>query len=80
MNWWLVANHLKHGMMTIRPANTSAKEMGQDAMAGMDMPGTKTEMSMGAGGSTRPPVPVMSLLSFLALIAGVAISFLLRHS
>jgi Domain of unknown function (DUF4396) len=20
MNWWLVANHLKHGMMTVRPA------------------------------------------------------------
>jgi hypothetical protein len=80
MNWWLVANHLKHGMMTIRPANTAAKEMSQDAMAGMDMSGTKTEMSMGAGRPTRPPVPVMSLLSFLALIAGVAISFLLRHS
>ena len=24
MNWWLVANHLKHGMMTVRPANASA--------------------------------------------------------
>ena len=22
MNWWLVANHLKHGMMTVRPAGT----------------------------------------------------------
>jgi hypothetical protein len=21
MNWWLVANHLKHGMMTVRPAD-----------------------------------------------------------
>jgi hypothetical protein len=20
INWWLVANHLKHGMMTVRPA------------------------------------------------------------
>jgi hypothetical protein len=24
MNWWLVANHLKHGMMTIRPAGAAA--------------------------------------------------------
>ena len=24
MNWWLVANHLKHGMMTVRPANAGA--------------------------------------------------------
>ena len=23
MNWWLVANHLKHGMMTVRPANAN---------------------------------------------------------
>jgi Domain of unknown function (DUF4396) len=24
MNWWLVANHLKHGMMTVRPKNEMA--------------------------------------------------------
>src|SRR5271170_7551762 len=24
MNWWLVANHLKHGMMTIRRADAQA--------------------------------------------------------
>ncbi|MEJ0052845.1 MAG: DUF4396 domain-containing protein [Methylovirgula sp.] len=75
MNWWLVANHLKHGMMTVRPAAVAA-----NVMAGMDMPGVKTEMSMGAGGPTRPSVPAMALLSFLALIAGVVISFFLRHS
>jgi hypothetical protein len=23
MNWWLVANQLKHGMMTVRPASRS---------------------------------------------------------
>lgn len=28
MNWWLVANHLKHGMMTVRPKDDAA---GQDA-------------------------------------------------
>jgi hypothetical protein len=80
MNWWLVANHLKHGMMTIRPADAAAKEIGRNAMPGMEMPSAKPEMSMGAGRSTHPSVPVMALLSFLALIAGVAISFRLRHS
>ena len=25
MNWWLVANHLKHGMMTVRPAARPAR-------------------------------------------------------
>src|SRR5262249_57155241 len=27
MNWWLVAYHLKHGMMTIRPAAAAAHSM-----------------------------------------------------
>ncbi len=75
MNWWLVANHLKHGMMTIRPPGVAG-----NAMAGMDMPSAKPAMSMGVGDPTRPPVPVMAFLSFLALFAGVAVSFLLRHS
>ena len=35
MNWWLVANHLKHGMMTVRPMKEAA---------GMAMP-------MGDGGT-----------------------------
>ncbi len=35
MNWWLVANNLKHGMMTVRPAGAQAqgdKEMPGDAI------------------------------------------------
>src|SRR5262249_42100506 len=35
-------------------------------------------MSMGRGEPPWPPIPVMTLLSFLALGAGVAIAFLLR--
>jgi hypothetical protein len=35
-------------------------------------------MSMGSGDPPWPPIPVMTLLSFLALAAGVAIAFLLR--
>jgi hypothetical protein len=37
-------------------------------------------MTMGAGQTTRPPVPVMTLLSFVALAAGVALAFLVRRS
>ncbi len=44
MNWWLVANHLKHGMMTIRPAALAGNGSGGNAMAGMDMPGVKPAM------------------------------------
>jgi hypothetical protein len=35
-------------------------------------------MSMGSGEAPWPPILVMTLLSFLALAAGVAIAFLLR--
>jgi Domain of unknown function (DUF4396) len=74
MNWWLVAYHLKHGMMTVRPAAAAA-----GAHAGMDAAAhAAPAMSMGKGEAPWPPIPVMTLLSFLALAAGVAIAFLLR--
>jgi hypothetical protein len=80
MNWWLVAYHLKHGMMTVRPAGAAAgAHAGMDAAghAGMDA-AAHASMSMGGGDPPWPPIPVMTLLSFLALAAGVAIAFLLR--
>jgi hypothetical protein len=82
MNWWLVANHLKHGMMTVRPATAVAGAHG--AHLGIDSAAAaKPAMSMAAErtadkASPRPPVPVMTVLSFLALAAGVAIAFLSR--
>jgi hypothetical protein len=83
MNWWLVANHLKHGMMTVRSARAVAGVPGHRAQAAMeDMPDAEPPMAMGMGtgmGETpRPSVPVMTLLSFLVLAAGVAVAFLPR--
>ncbi|HEX4048863.1 MAG TPA: hypothetical protein VH309_13550, partial [Elusimicrobiota bacterium] len=47
MNWWLVANHLKHGMMTVRPKKEArmAMAMGGDqmAMGGGEMAGMAME-------------------------------------
>ena len=40
MNWWLVANHLKHGMMTVRPKKQTA---------GMAMPMGDVGTAMGGG-------------------------------
>jgi hypothetical protein len=72
MNWWLVAHHLKHGMMTVRPAGAVAGAHDHGAHAGMDAaPLAAPPMVMGRG-APWPPVPVMALLSFLALAAGVA--------
>jgi uncharacterized protein DUF4396 len=73
MNWWLVAHHLKHGMMTVRPVGTPA--MAGQAHAGMDMaPQAAPAMRMDGGEKPWPPVPVMALLSFAALAVGVAIA------
>jgi hypothetical protein len=40
MNWWLVANHLKHGMMTVRKADAAATGNGH-MQAGMDCHASK---------------------------------------
>jgi Domain of unknown function (DUF4396) len=89
MNWWLVANHLKHGMMTVRPAGSAPAAPAHaghghamhdhEAHAEMEsIPGAAPHMAM-SGAKPWPPVPVMALLSFVALAAGVAIAVLSRR-
>jgi hypothetical protein len=92
MNWWLVANHLKHGMMTVRPAPAQAAASHAHAAhdhAMHDHDGhaemaSAPHMAMG-GAKPLPPkpwpsLPVMALLSFVALAAGVASAMLLPRS
>lgn len=79
MNWWLVTYHLKHGMMTVRPgaaAGARCREMQASIGASLR---ADTGVQMGGGETPRPPVPVMVLLSFLALAAGAAIALLPRQ-
>ena len=79
MNWWLVANHLKHGMMTVRPAAAAVGGHEHGAHAGAaGSSDAVPHMSMSGAAAPRPPVPVMAPLSFVALAAGVAIGLLLR--
>jgi hypothetical protein len=64
INWWMVAHHLKHGMMTVRPETDGAH-------GGM-------KMDMGEGGADHapsPPVWVMTLLSLLVLAIGATVAF-----
>jgi hypothetical protein len=49
INWWLVAHHLKHGMLTVRPKGVK-KKMDMAASTGV------------AIHSPRPPVPVMAAI------------------
>jgi hypothetical protein len=60
MNWWLMAYHLKHGMMTVRPAGVAAGAHGHSAQAGMD-----------GAPYAEPRKP----MGFLALAPGEAIAF-----
>jgi hypothetical protein len=65
INWWMVAHHLKHGMMTVRAAADAGAEDGM-------------KMDMGEGGpdrAPRPPVWVMTVLSLVVLAIGATIAF-----
>jgi hypothetical protein len=74
MNWWLVANHLKHGMMTVRPAGRFGTMQDHDGDAGArHAPHATHDAAVEAKSGPRPPVPVMALLSFAALAAGLAV-------
>jgi len=74
MNWWLVANKLKHGMMTVRRAHAGAPHGAPEAtMSGMSHEGDHMSMVMEERPPLRPSLAVMTLLSFVALAAGLAI-------
>jgi hypothetical protein len=72
MNWWLVANRLKHGMMTVRPAKAAMSMEGHDHAAMSHM-----SMDMSEGPAPRPSIAIMAVLSFIALAAGFALAVLL---
>jgi hypothetical protein len=84
MNWWLVANHMKHGMLTVRRPDTE-EHARANGHAGHEVKGVATHLGQAGApaygkdeGNRKPvpPVPVMTLVSFLALAGGIAISWL----
>lgn len=50
----------------------------RDDMGGMAY--AASTMTMGAGQPTRPPVSVMTLVSFVVLTGGVALALVVRRS
>ena len=70
MNWWLVAHHLKHGMLTVRPKGEAG------GMPGMKME-EKKKMAASSGqaiNAPSPPVWVMGFVSFAVLAIGATIA------
>lgn len=76
MNWWLVANSLKHGMITARPDKTTAPEgSGLSQASGAVSRASEPAMDHKAS-PPAPPVPVMAALSFLALGAALGVAWM----
>lgn len=73
MNWWLVANHLKHGMITVRAADDPDTTDDAGAKAG----GAHNAITPGGGEVVKshvPPIWVMAGFSVLALATGLLIA------
>ncbi|HZC11466.1 MAG TPA: DUF4396 domain-containing protein, partial [Mycobacterium sp.] len=45
INWWLVANHMKHGMMTVPVGAMSEMSMGSDSAQHQPGPAAKAAMT-----------------------------------
>jgi hypothetical protein len=72
MNWWLVENHLKHGMMTVRrpPASKASHSLAEQAMEQKMEGMSDTQMA-------KPSVGVitgMAVLSIAMFAIGVGMS------
>ena len=85
MNWWLVGNHLKHGMMTVRPkaalpAATMPEHGGHDMHGDVPEGDGMRHAGMPGAEPPRPPVPVMAALSFVALGVGLVVALLASHA
>ncbi len=74
MNWWLVANHLKHGMITVRPPGAAQPAAATDDKA----PAKETSgMKMGPAVS-KEKIWMMAAVSFAVLGIGLLIAFATR--
>jgi hypothetical protein len=81
MNWWLVRNHLKHGMLTVRPksampAAAMPEHGGHDMRGEMPEGHDMRQMAPPAAEQLWPSVPMMAALSLVALGVGVAVALL----
>ena len=71
INWWLVVNNMKHGMLTVRPVvDSGAKHEGHKAPGGQDDGGENKEHDSGERPGTGTIV-VMTVITFVSLIAGL---------
>ena len=71
INWWLVSNHLKHGMMTVRPPEATERR-DQKIQSSEKSSNVMGEMPDKVSGRS---ILWMVFLSFVFLAAGIAFAF-----
>jgi len=83
MNWWLVSNHLKHGMMTVRASGQPAITQAHEGMQEHHAENRDTENSRPMGGATmhgdvekvsRSKLVWMITLSILLFALGLVVA------
>ena len=73
MNWWLVSQHLKHGMMTMRPLSAFVKGGAENAVRQHHTPSEHTDS---VKGESKPPMDGdVKSVSTSALIWMIILSF-----
>jgi hypothetical protein len=70
MNWWLVARRLKHGMLSVRPADAA----GGRGHSGMQIGGPTSGAHYAAPSVAPSTIALAVTLSFAALASGIAIA------
>jgi len=79
INWWLVSNHLKHGMMTVRPGSSSETNMHEHPASGHSTHATSAaghDAGKHKNGVSRSMTVFMVALSFIVFAAGVSIALM----
>jgi len=77
MNWWLVANGLKHGMITVRPVSEPAQHSKILSEAGRSHGQPFSDHDHSAAGTTGPSIPAkaaMTTLSIACLALGITLA------
>ncbi|MEP7192971.1 MAG: DUF4396 domain-containing protein [Actinomycetota bacterium] len=81
MNWWLVANGLKHGMITVRPVNRPVNrpvrhsKIAADERPSRGQPHSDRDHRPAAtAGPSTPTKAAMTILSIACLTPGIALA------
>lgn len=76
MNWWLVSNHLKHGMMTVRPPTDENGNTGEGHGSKESVHGETGKSGMPEMGVSAFEIFKVTVLSFAIMALGIAIALI----